>query len=45
VGVTGPLTARNNIVTVAGATALGVDAHDNTVVNVAGVVSQTEAAG
>ena len=30
VGVTGPLTARNNVVTVAGATLLSGDAHDNT---------------
>jgi hypothetical protein len=40
VGVTGPLTKRNNVVTAFGGTLLGGDAHDNNVLNVGGIVSQ-----
>ena len=39
VGITGPNTKRNNVVTAFGATALLSDEHDNNVVNFSGVVS------
>ncbi len=45
VGITGPGTARNNVVTVAGATILAGDAHDNTVLNVGSVVTTKKLQG
>jgi hypothetical protein len=45
IGVTGPSTKRNNVVTAFGSTTLGGDAHDNTIVNLGGIAYQNKPQG